>query len=130
MFDWRDVSEWKRLIRYYQAGVINTAFGYGLYALFVWLGLNVYLAQVIAHVLGVIFNYVTYSRHTFRGETASKTRFVASYGVNYLFSVAFLWLFEQFIPSPYISGLLSVVVVSVINFFILKTLVFSRSSTT
>jgi putative flippase GtrA len=128
MFDWRSASEWKRLIRYYQAGVVNTAFGYGLFALFVWLGLNVYLAQVIAHVLGVIFNYFTYSRHTFRGEAASKARFVLSYGVNYVFSVGFLWLFEQVVTSPYISGLLATVVVSVINFFILKTLVFSRQS--
>ena len=30
----------ERLWRYYQAGIVNTAFGYGLYAAFVALGLT------------------------------------------------------------------------------------------
>lgn len=130
MFDWRDPAEWKRLVRYYQAGVVNTAFGYGLYALLVYAGLNIYLAQAISHVLGVLFNFFTYSRYTFQDKQASKGRFVASYAINYVFSVAFLWLFENFVSSPYLSGLLAVVTVSVINFFILKHLVFGRTKTT
>lgn len=125
MLEWRDPAEWKRIARYYQAGIVNTLFGYGLYALLVALGLNIYLAQLLAHVLGVVFNFITYSRYTFADQAASKFRFVLSYGMNYLLSFAFLWSFEQLVESPYISGLLAVIVVSLINFLVLKKLVFT-----
>ena len=124
MFDWRDPGEWKQLFRYYQAGLINTVFGYGAYATFVGLGLDMYVAQIVAHTLGTAFNYLTYSRYTFAGQRGSVWRFLASYVGNYLLSLATLAGFAQLTSSPYVAGLLSVVLVSIINFFILKRLVF------
>jgi len=114
----------QRLWRYYQAGIVNTAFGYGLYALFVALGLNMYLAQIVAHTLGMTFNYFTYSRHAFHDSDVSKGRFILSYAVNYLLGLAALWAASQFIASPYLAGFVAVVVVSLINYLILKNWVF------
>ena len=119
------ISEWPRLWRYYQVGVINMLFGYGLYALFVKLGLNIYVAQAVAHVLGVIFNYFTYSRHAFSDMTGSRSRFVLSYSFNYLLSVATLAVVEQAVESPYLAGLITVVFVSLLNYFVLKKFVFT-----
>jgi putative flippase GtrA len=121
----RSLGSLERLWRYYQAGIVNTAFGYGLYALFVAVGINMYLAQIIAHVLGVAFNYFTYSRHAFHDADVSKTRFVLSYGVNYLLGLASLWSAAQVIPSPYLAGLIAVIVVSLINYVILRHWVFT-----
>lgn len=118
----------RRLWRYYQAGIVNTAFGYGLYALFVALGFNMYLAQVVAHFFGVTFNYFTYSRHAFRDSDVSKSRFILSYAINYLMGLAALWAASQFIVSPYLAGLLAVVVVSLVNYLILKNWVFTVRS--
>jgi len=115
----------ERLWRYYQAGIVNTAFGYGLYALFVALGLNMYLAQIIAHVLGMTFNYFTYSRHAFHDSEVSKGRFILSYAVNYLLGLAALWAASRFIASPYLAGFVAVVVVSLINYLILRHWVFT-----
>ena len=115
----------ERLWRYYQAGIVNTAFGYGLYALFVALGLNMYLAQIVAHLLGMAFNYVTYSRHAFHDSDVSKSRFVASYAVNYLLGLGALWAISQVVASPYLAGLIAVGIVSLINYFILKHWVFT-----
>lgn len=114
------------LWRYYQAGVVNTLFGFGLYALLVRAGLNMYAAQVIAHVAGVGFNYLTYSRHVFRDSGPAKTRFVASYVVNYLLSVATLALVSLVVESPYVAGAITTVAVSLLNYFALKHLVFTR----
>jgi len=125
VLDWRSPAEWKRIFKYYQAGLVNTAFGYGLYALFVWLGLNIYLAQVLSHVLGMTFNYFTYSRYAFAGHEASRVNFIASYGVNYLVNVAVLWAFDRFVDSPYLAGALTVLVASVVNYFVLSKFVFS-----
>ena len=113
-----------RVIRYYQAGIVNTLFGYGLYVLLVWAGLSPYLAQLLAHVIGVAFNYVTYSRLAFPDAKAAKTRFLMFYVVTYLLSASLLAIALQFFSSPYIAGLAAALVASVINYFVLRQLVF------
>lgn len=112
------------LWRYYQMGVVNTVFGLGTYALLVWLGMNMFAAQLVSHLLGMGFNYFTYSRHVFRDAAPAKLRFVISYGINYLLGLGALTAASHFIASPYISGLLAAVAVSVVNYFALKYLVF------
>lgn len=124
MFDWRRKEEWWQLLRYYAAGAINVSFGYFLFALLVWLGLQVYVAQLVGHVLGVLFNYFTYSRFAFAGQESSKASFAVSYIGTYFLGLAGLWLALKFIPSPYGAGLASTIAVSLINYFILKRLVF------
>jgi putative flippase GtrA len=124
VLDWRSRAEWKRVARYYQAGVVNTAFGFGLFALLIWAGLNLYLAQVVSYVLGTIFNYLTYSRYAFAGHGAAKGRFIISYALNYVLSLAVLWGFDRFVTSPYLAGFLTTVFVSMLNYFVLKKFVF------
>lgn len=119
------LSSARRLWRYYQAGIVNTAFGYGLFALFVALGLNMYVAQIMSHLLGMAFNYFTYSRHAFQDSDVSKSRFIASYAVNYLLGLGALWAVSQAVASPYLAGFIAVVIVSLINYFILKHWVFT-----
>lgn len=116
------------IFRYYQAGAVNATFGFGLYALLVWLGLGMYLAQVTAHVLGVAFNYFTYSRHVFRDAGSAKLRFLLSYGVNYFTSLAALMLVSLVVKSSYLAGFAAIVITSVINYVMLKYLVFVRGS--
>ena len=114
------------LWRYYQAGAVNTAFGLGAYALLVWCGLNMYAAQFVAHVAGVAFNYLTYSRHVFRDAAPAKGRFALSYAVNYLLGLGTLALVAPFIHSPYLAGLIAAVMVSIVNYFVLRHLIFLR----
>jgi len=119
-------SRFGQLIRFYQAAAINTLFGYGIFALMIWLGVNLYAAQVIAQVLGVTFNYFTYSRHVFRDRDASKASFVTAYVGNYLVNLALLAAFSQVIASPYVAGLAATIGASVINYLALRSLVFRR----
>jgi putative flippase GtrA len=126
--DWRvRLARWQLLIRYYQAGMVNLAFGYGLYAGLIALGLSAYPAQALSHMLGMAFNYVTYSRHVFRNAGPAKLRFVASYAVNYVLSLATLAGLKQAMANDYLAGLLAAVIVSVINFAALKYLVFGKA---
>jgi putative flippase GtrA len=110
--------------RYYQAGIVNTAFGLAIYSLFVWLGMNIFLAQLLAQVIGVAFNYFTYSSHVFRAAGPAKLRFVLSYVVGYFIALGTLALVARFVQSPYLAGAISALIVSVINYFVLKNLVF------
>lgn len=127
MFNWRSASERKQLWRYYQAGIVNTLFGYALYALFVALGMNIYVAQIASHVAGAAFNYFTYSRHAFRGQQGSKVRFTLSYVANYFLGLAALAIAAP-LAGPYAAGIVSIVFVSLVNYLILKRLVFKSGS--
>lgn len=124
MLDWRSPSEWKRIFRYYQAGVVNTLFGYGIYSLFIACGVSMYVAQIVSTVMGAAFNYITYSRYAFSEHRASKSKFFFSYVINYILSVGILFFVAKFITSPYMAGLATVVIVSGFNYLILRNLVF------
>jgi putative flippase GtrA len=116
------------IVRYYQAGVVNTVFGLGAYSALVWAGLGIYPAQLLSHVLGMGFNYFTYSRHVFSDSGPAKARFVLSYAVNYVLSVGALALISRFVDNPYVAGVASAVIVSLVNFFFLKLFVFRAAT--
>lgn len=116
------------LWRYYQAGIVNTAVGYGMFAAFVHFGLNIFLAQICSHVLGAVFNYLTYSRHVFRESAPARLRFTLSYIGNYFAGLLTLWIISHFIFSPYLAGFVTLVIVSLLNYFALKHLVFHKRS--
>ncbi|NCP14020.1 MAG: GtrA family protein [Sphingomonadales bacterium] len=117
-------SEWLQLVRYYAAAALNLVFGYLLFACLVWLGLQVFVAQALGYVLGVIFNYVTYSRIAFADKQGAKAPFVVSYIVNYLIGVFLLWLSLRIVSSPYLAGLAATIMLSFLNYFLLSRWVF------
>lgn len=119
-------SRFGQLIRFYQAAAINTAFGFGVYALMIRLGVNLYVAQIIAQVLGVTFNYFTYSRHVFRDRHASKRSFLLAYVGNYLVNLALLAAFARVIHSAYLAGLAATIAASLVNYLALRSLVFRK----
>ena len=114
-----------QLWRFLTVGVLNTLVGYALYAALVAVGLQMFVAQIVGTVIAVAFNYMTYSRHVFRNAPASRLRFVLSYGLNYLVSLAALALAAIAIPSPYLAGLVATLAAAAINFVVLRRFVFA-----
>jgi putative flippase GtrA len=114
-----------RVWRYYKVGVINTLFGYGIYALLLLIGLNMYAAQIVGHIMGASFNYFTYSQHVFYDAAASKPRFILSYTLNYVLGLICLSISAIVFSSPYLAGLLAMMITSIINFIVLRTYVFT-----
>jgi putative flippase GtrA len=112
------------LVRYYAVGAINTAFGYGLYAALVFVGVNLYIAQLIAHVCGTTFNYFTYSRHVFRDGARRPAHFVGAYVFNYLMGLGLLATAHHFIANPYLAMLVALFVGTALNYFVLRRIVF------
>ena len=116
-----------QLFRFYQAALVNTAFGFGVYAGLLGLGVNLFAAQIVAQILGMTLNYFTYSRHVFNDRRAGKLQFVASYGMNYLVNLALLAGLNLILFSPYVWGLVATLGASLINYFVLKKLIFVRA---
>ncbi len=119
----------ERLIRYYGVGVINTVFGFGLYSLLVFLGLNLFVAQLVSVICGTAFNYFTYSRHVFTGERRSPVAFVGAYAFNYMLGLGLLALVHSVVKNPYAAGFLVLLIGTAINYFILKRFVFRPHET-
>lgn len=118
-----------RLFRYYQVGLLNTVVGFGLFSILVAVGLNIYVAQIIGHVLGVTFNYFSYSQHVFKDASPSKPRFILSYALNYFVGLASLAAAASVIQSPYVAGGIAVLFASFLNFLVLRNLVFTGLGT-
>lgn len=115
------------VFRFYQAGLVNLGFGIACYMALVWLGVGKYPAQFVSHMAGTAFNYFTYSAYVFRDAGPAKLRFVASYIVAYLLGLGMLVLVSQVISNDYLAGLVAALLVSVVNYFGLRHLVFRPS---
>ncbi len=109
---------------YVRVGVLNAAFGYGVYAVLLFVGINLFAAQIIAHGLGMTFNYFMFRRHVFRDSRAAVVPYIAAYAVNYGLSLATLAGLNQVLASDYLAGFLSIVFVALVNFVVLKFFVF------
>jgi putative flippase GtrA len=116
------------LWNYYKVGIVNTIFGLSLYAFLIFIGMNLFVAQLIGQCVGVVFNYYTFRTHVFKGGVSSIGRFVLAYLLNYALGLGCLFVLHKFIASAYIAGFGAAVVVSGINYFVLKFLVFNRRS--
>ncbi len=77
------------LVRFGLVGMLNTAFGYAVYAVFVVAGIAASLALVLATILGAAFNFYT-ARNLVFGRSGRVMRFVVLYGVVLLANMAAL----------------------------------------
>jgi hypothetical protein len=94
----------RQFVRFLAVGLLNTAFGYAVFAVAILAGLGSMLSLVLAYVFGITFNFFTTGRFVFRDKRLSVfARFVAAYGVIYAFNVALFRLVEGFgraAPGP------------------------------
>lgn len=87
-------TEVRQFARFVVVGLLNTAFGYGAYGAFLWLGLGLPLSLLGATVLGILFNFVTTGQLVFRSFAWRQLpRFVIVYGVLWLLGTVVIgWL--------------------------------------
>ena len=114
--------------RYYGVGIVNTIFGLSLFSMLIWTGMNLYLAQILAHLTGMAFNYVMFSAHVFHGQRGHVGRYIGAYAINYGVGVALLAVFAQWTANPYVAGLLAAIGASLINYTLLKRFVFRATA--
>lgn len=119
---------WARALefgRFLVAGVVNAGIGYAAYALFVYLGLGVYLSQALGHTVGTAFNYFSHSLFVFKMRP-KLVPYLASSSINYVAGVAFLAATLRIVASPYWAGLIATGCTAVFSYLSLKVLAFRR----
>jgi putative flippase GtrA len=100
-----------KLIKFLVAGVLNTVFGYAVYAGLLYIETPYLIALLIATVAGVIFNYFTFGRMVFQGSSSwlAFGKFVIAYAIIYGANAIFLQtLTKNFLLSPYLGQMICI----------------------
>lgn len=108
---------------------INTAFGFLMYALCVFVLKNVYVAVVVATIIAVIFNFNTYRRIVFKSNDHSRIyRFFGVYLFNMGLQMLLLRALAQVgIKNPYLAGAILTLPMAGLAFILMRKFVFHTS---
>lgn len=118
-----------RLIRFIAVGILNSAFGYGLYAILIRVGIIPEIALLVATMLGVIFNFATTARLVFRSsDNRLFFRFVAVYAVIYVCNAIALRILVNSGINPFTAQAMLMPLSVIGTFAIMRAFVFQEAS--
>ena len=120
-------TQWQ-FVRFVVVGVANTAFSYGTYVLFVHLGFNYAIANLISLVLGIPVSFITQGRVVFKDtDNRRLVRFILVWAVIYGVNIFVIGLLISIGFNAYASGAIALPVNVAISFVAQKFFVFRRS---
>jgi putative flippase GtrA len=103
--------DYPRLVKFLGAGVLNTAFGYAMYAALLFFNMPYLAALLLATVAGVVFNYFSFGRMVFNGYGGGLVfrKFVIAYLILYCVNAVLLGgLTRIFLLSPYLGQVICI----------------------
>lgn len=116
-----------KLVLFFLVSGINTIFGYGLFALFFYLGFTYSIALLISTIAGIFFNFKTIGNLVFKTHNNILIfKFFGVYGITYLCNVAGLTLLKSFDINTYLSGAITAIPIGFLSFVLNKIFVFNR----
>lgn len=123
---WESLSVTQRqIVLYGLIGVVNTAFSYACYAVFIFCGLHYALAVALATCLGVLFNFMTTGKIVFKNfNNHLIIKFVGVYTFLYFINVWFIKLMQTLSTNYYLTGFVAIFPLAVISFILNKYFVF------
>jgi putative flippase GtrA len=123
---------WRRLVNrgfitYVLVGILNTIFGYSVFAILIYLKLHYSLAVLLSTVLGVLFNFKTIGKLVFKSnDNRLIFRFISVYVIVYLMNVAGLKIYRIFDDNMYLAGLFMIFPTTIFSFVMHKRFVFKE----
>lgn len=107
------------------AGILNTIFGYSVFAIlhFLWFGVD--SSILIATVIGVLFNYITSSQYVFKQITGGFFKFIFVYLVVYFCTIYSVGFLDGFVKNYYLSYFIIIPFSAIFTYFLQKNYVFS-----
>lgn len=115
----------KRFYKFLFIGVINTIFGYSIYALFIFLHLHYTVAVLFATIIGILFNFKTIGKFVFQSSDSKLIfRFIGTYMVVYLINTVIIKTMLLFMSNLYFCGIFALTISAPVAFFLNKSFVF------
>jgi len=114
-------------MRFLVVGGLNTAFGYGVFALFILLGIHYAIAALLGTVLGILFNFKTTGTLVFRShDNTLVAKFFAVYGVTYIIGVLLLKAFKALGVHVLVTAAVTLLPMAALSFLLMRRFVFGR----
>ncbi|GBF52509.1 hypothetical protein N0824_00355 [Microcystis sp. 0824] len=112
-------------VRFLLVGVVNTLFGYGVFALLFRLGLDERYSLLIATICGVLFNFKTIGAIVFKDQNNRLiARFIGVYLVIYLLNAESLRIVKMLGINMLVAQAVLVLPLAIVSYFLNKTFVF------
>lgn len=117
----------RRFARFLAVGVLNTAFGYALYALLIWFGLAPQPALALSFAIGVMWNYLTHARLVFDQSGYRRVMpYAGAYGLIYLINAVALQATLAAGLSPLAAQALLVLPMAALAFILISLVLTGR----
>lgn len=112
-------------VKFILVGILNTAFGYFVFAALLYFGLHYTLAVVLSTIAGVLFNFKTTGTLVFKNNNNKLIfKFVAVYALTCIIGIIVLRLAELVNVNLYLAGMVSTGICAIIAFILNKNWVF------
>lgn len=122
-----DSAKYGQFFLFILVGVINTIFGYSIFALLTFFGVHYVLAVFFATCLGVLFNFKTIGAVVFKSRNNKLLiRFIGVYVVQYVANIALIKLLLSLSINIYAAGAISTFVTAILSYNLNKYFVFAR----
>jgi len=118
-----------KIIRFFFVAGLNTIFGYGIFALFLYIGLHYTLAGFISTILGILFNFKMYGLLVFKNKNNNLIfRFLLVYLITYCVAISFIWALEQININHYYALGIIAIPNALLAYVLNKKLVFEKKN--
>ncbi len=116
-----------RFVKFLAVGLLNTCFGFMVYAVLVWLGVNPQPALALAFIMGIAWNYMTHARLVFATRGVARLPpYVAAYLSIYALNAAALAVLLRWGMGPYAAQALIVLPSAGIAFLLIGRVLTGR----
>lgn len=124
-------EHYHQLSKFIFVGTINTALGYGLFSLFIYLNIFYLVSLTLSHIIAS-FNSFLWNRYfTFKSKNNIKSEvrpFLIIYGIIYVVNYSLLFIAVQLLhQNPIISQLFVLALVTIISFIGQRNLTFKKN---
>ncbi len=117
-----------KMVRFFLVAGLNTAFGYAIFAFFIFIGLHYTVAALFGQIIGILFNFRTYGILVFHNKKYNLLpRFILIYIITYLCNIGGMYLLKYYLSvNDYEASAIMCIPIGFLGFILNKTFVFER----
>ncbi len=118
----------KTFAKFIAVGLLNTLFGYSVFALLLFIGLHYAIATLVATVLGVLFNFKTIGTLVFKNSNNILIiKFVGVYTITYFLNIVLLKILSTWSINMYLAGFLLLAPMAMLAYLLNRHFVFNEN---